>query len=338
MPSSISQQAPMSLQNTPLPHSVISQAIAWRIRLESSGGASEQDQADCQQWCNSDPLHALAWERLAIMESPFAQVATKAPTLAQATLRNADAERYRLSRRNALGALTGSTLAVFLLGWGINDTGVIQRMSADFATLVGERQQYRLADNSQLFLNTDSASSVNFNDSERRLSLARGELSVVVAADTRPFMVEVAQGLITSFGARSLVRQEVGSSLVQAIDGSLLVQPARASEPLLMAAGQVVRLSTRNITPVDSHMFDYSAWIDGVFAVRNMPLKHLLTELGRYRRGVLRCAPDLENFQVSGVYQLRDTDFILQTLALAANADVRYFTRWWAEMVPHKTA
>ncbi|OZY85602.1 hypothetical protein CBP51_00685 [Cellvibrio mixtus] len=326
------------VQNTSLPQAVITQAIAWRVRLEAGGNTSELEQAACQQWRNSDPLHALAWERLAQIETPFAQVASKAPGLAQATLRNADTERSRMSRRAALCALTGSTLGVFLLGWGINDTGVIQRLSADFATAVGERQQYRLADNSQLFLNTDSASSVNFNGSERRLSLARGELSVAVAADTRPFMVEAAQGLITSFGARLLVRQEVGSSLVQAIDGSLLVQPARAAEPLLMTAGQVVRLSTRNITPVDSHMFDYSAWIDGVFAVRNMPLKHLLAELGRYRRGVLRCAPDLENFQVSGVYQLRDTDLILRTLALATNADVRYFTRWWAEIVPQKVA
>ena len=327
-----------SVQNIHLPQAVITQAIAWRIRLEAGGNVSELERAACDQWCTSDPLHALAWERLAQLETPFAQVAAKAPGLAQAALRNADSERNRMSRRSALGAISGSTLGVFLLGWGVNDSGVIQRMSADFATVVGERQQYQLADNSQLWLNTDSASSVHFNGSERRLSLERGELSVAVAADKRPFVVEVSQGLVTSFGPRLLVRQEAGSSLVQALDGNLLVQPARAQEPLLMEAGQVVRFNNRTITSLDNHMFDYSAWVDGVLAVRNMPLKHLLTELGRYRRGVLRCAPDLENFQVSGVYQLRDTDFILQTLALAADADVRYFTRWWAEIAPHKIA
>lgn len=330
-------QPSLSLSDIALPQAVISQAIAWRIRLESGAGDSDLALA-CQHWCNADPLHALAWQRLAQMELPFTQAAERAPALARATLRNTDAARAQANRRQVLGTLAGSTLGVMLLGWGLSGSGVVQRFNADFATRMGERQQYRLSDSSQLWLNTDSAASVHFTANERRISLARGELWIDIAAEPRPLVVEAAQVSIHTKAAGLLVRQEKTASLVQTVGGNAQLVFAHAREPMRLEDGQVLRLERERVQPLDGNMFDYRAWVEGVFAVRNMPLKSLLTELGRYRRGVLRCAPALDNFQVSGIYQLRDTDLILHTLAMAASAEVRHFTRWWAELQPQEHA
>lgn len=320
------------LENTAhaLPRSVITQAIAWRIKLES-GKAQE---ADCEAWRKTDPEHEMAWQRLDQMHDVFHSVAEKAPRLGHSTLSRADSERQRISRRRAIKIMTGSVLSVSLSSWLAHDHGLFQRINADLVTRAGERNQHRLDDNSRLWMNVDTAVQLRYTDRERLLSLRRGEIHLQSAPDHRPLQVAVPQGLLTALGTRFLVRRERDHALLQVVEGRVAIQPSRMGGVIEATAGQVYRLTEQDAEPLDGRTFDYSGWIDGVFSVRNMPLKDFLAELSRYRSGHLGCDARLDNFRISGVFQLRDTDLILRAVAASANAEVRYMTRWWASITP----
>lgn len=60
-----------------------------------------------------------------------------------------------------------------------------------------------------------------------------------------------------------------------------------------------------------------------------MRLADVLSEIGRYRSGVLRCDPAVADLRVSGAFQLEDTDRVLAVLAqtLPVRLDAR--TRYW---------
>ena len=54
-----------------------------------------------------------------------------------------------------------------------------------------------------------------------------------------------------------------------------------------------------------------------------------LAEIARYRPGIVRCAPEVANLEVSGVFSLEDTDRALLNLTLGLPVDLVYRTRYW---------
>ena len=50
---------------------------------------------------------------------------------------------------------------------------------------------------------------------------------------------------------------------------------------------------------------------------------------------MIKCHPELKEHLVSGVFQLADTNLMLQTLARLIKADLNYMTRWWIELSPN---
>ncbi len=73
-------------------------------------------------------------------------------------------------------------------------------------------------------------------------------------------------------------------------------------------------------------------WTDGVLSVQQMPLGEFVAELGRYRPGLLRCAPEVASLMVSGTFQLSDTGAILPLLSRSLPVRVEYHTRYWVSI------
>ena len=316
----------------PLSEDIVQQAILWRIRLESGEAGFGVPDA-CLTWRQSHPDHELAWQRLAKMDAVFESTATRAPQLARDTLVSTDSERRKITRRRALRMLGGSAFGVVGISMLANEKGTLSRFNADYATRVGERMQFVLPDSSSAWLNTNTALNLNSDRDLRQVSLAHGEVQLEVASDSRPFQVVSQHGKAYTTGGRILVRQEPDFDLVEVQAGEARLQAVGRPTEILAEAGQLHKLSRHGSTRVSNPEMDYSAWIEGVLSVRNMPLKQVLDEVSRYRTGFLRCDPALAGVQVSGVYQLHDTDRILQALARSANGVLRYRTRWWAEVV-----
>ena len=63
-----------------------------------------------------------------------------------------------------------------------------------------------------------------------------------------------------------------------------------------------------------------------------MPMSQFVAELGRYRRGTLRCDPAVARLPVSGAFPLADTDATLSLLEQTRPVKMRYFTRYWVDV------
>ncbi len=71
-----------------------------------------------------------------------------------------------------------------------------------------------------------------------------------------------------------------------------------------------------------------------MISARNMRLDDFLSELGRYRHGVLRCSEAVAGLRVSGTYQVGDTDQVLALVAQALPVSVTYRSRYWVTVTP----
>lgn len=325
----------------PLPDTIIRQAIAWRIRLESAKQnieiTYEKELLACKNWRDRDAMHELAWQRLEKIDSHFHTLSNNAPKLAQSTLLKTDTDGQHINRRQALRTFAGSALSLSAIGLVSHQQGLFNRLQADYSTQ-NEKNQYTLEDNSQVWLNSDTAIELDFDHKQRSILLSQGEMQLTVAPDPRPLNIITDNGLLTASGAQFLLRNEKNHSVLQVTDGSVMIQEKRNQRVTQAVAGTVYQINSHSIEQLNNQIFDYSSWIEGIFSVRNMPLKDFLAELSRYRTGFLKCDTRLNQHLVSGIYQLHDTDLVVQTLALSARGEVRYRTRWWAEITPLATS
>lgn len=328
------QTRPPSNSEASINEAIVRRAIAWRIRLDS-GAASTEDVSACEQWRQSDAQHERAWQRLELMEAPLKQAAQQAPKLARKTL--VLNHGPNVSRRQALRTLGGTALGVAGVSMLAQQRGLFERIEADYSS-AGQSRQYQLSDNSQLWLNRYSAVKVDFTSDKRAIELSRGEIHIASAKDPRPLQIDLPQAQLSSLDASFTVRHGKDFSLLQVAKGQLSLRHKQSQQLSRLLAGQALKLDALGIQSLDNQRFDYSSWIDGVLAVREIPLKDLLDELSRYRSGFLRCDPTLNNFRVSGVFQLHDTDTILEAIARTSGAKLRYITPWWVNIAPQQSA
>ncbi|MFK3858034.1 FecR domain-containing protein [Pseudoalteromonas rhizosphaerae] len=318
-------------QKTPLPEQVVQQAIAWRICLES-GNAQSADMAEYRRWRLADPMHELAWQRIENMEAAFAGVSKKNGRIAHMTLKKTDHDIQSMSRRQALKRIAGTTLGLASVSWLADKQGAWQYLNADHAT-TNQRQLFTLADNSQLWLNHNSTVELNFNAHNRYIHLTRGEMQFIASAKTQPVQVALQHGTLLCDSKQFFVRNEADHALVQVMQGSVkLAQANGLFTNQAIKAGELYKITVNSMQQLDNHIFDYSSWTAGLLSVRNMSINSFLAELSRYHRGFVKIAPSLNDYLVSGVFQLNDTHLILKTVARSARASVHYRTRWWAEI------
>ncbi|MNC43001.1 fec operon regulator FecR [compost metagenome] len=63
-------------------------------------------------------------------------------------------------------------------------------------------------------------------------------------------------------------------------------------------------------------------------------LGDFITELNRYRPGVLRCASAIAGLRLSGAFRIDETDTVLENLSASLPVKVRYLTRYWVSIEP----
>lgn len=315
----------------------IEQAAAWYARL-CSGSACEADRQGWQRWCEARPAHAAAWARVEAMQRRIASVpgGLAAPALKAAT--RAEAETRRAMLRGLALAFGTGTLA----WWGWSQP-LRHTLMADLRTGIGEQRELRLADGSQLSLNTDTAVDLAFSASQRLLVLRAGEILVQTAADpqrlaggtARPFLVATAHGQIRALGTRFMVRTEAGSTLVTVLEKAVEVRGTAAGAATVVRAGQQLRLTAEGLA-ADAQPADPStaSWQQGSLVADGMPLGRLLQELGRYRPGLLGCDPSIAGLRVSGAFPVPDTDRALTVLAHGLPVRIESRTRYWVRVVP----
>lgn len=306
----------------PVSRSVAQEAAHWFLRLQ--GGGTDQELQECAAWRAAHADHERAWQLAARFS---AQVQTIPPDIARSTLQRPGP----MGRRTALKGLT-SMVVLGSLGVTLSRNGTLDELMADASTRVGEQRQLTLDDGTELQLNTDTAIDIRYSADERLLVLHRGELYVSTGKDPRPMRVRSAWGTFQPLGTRFNVRQYDNHDLLNVVEGAVAAT-ATTGTTLRIEAGEQARVGDVQVikwngapTAVD--------WTQGVLRVERMPLAAFVAELGRYRHGWVRCAPEVAGVQVSGTFQLNDTDTALAALTLAFPVRVRYATRYWVTLLP----
>lgn len=311
--------------------SVVQEAIAWRVKLESSF-ANSDDYAACKRWRAAHPHHEQVWARL---DSFSTRLKTLPPQLAHATLDERVPVRGAMSRRTALKsfAIVFGTGTLALAG---REWAPWQPLFSDYRTGIGEQRTLTLADGSRISLNTDTTLDVRFDLRQRIVTLLQGEIFITTAPDaalpTRSFSVRTAAGMIRALGTRFMVRQQSDASLVNLFDGALDIRAGQLPQLIRLEAGQQLRFTSEHSDTIETANIDAAAWTDGVIIAKAMRLADLVTELQRYRPGVLRCAANAAELRISGVFPLTDTDKVIAALHRTLPIAIETHTRYWVTL------
>lgn len=279
------------------------EAIERLVQLHS-GSAGAVERMDFLRWRGQSPEHERA--------------AREAEALWGALPETRQAEAYRRrARRPRRWLALAAAACVAAVAVTIALPEPLAGLYSDYATRTGERRLLELADGSRVWLNSDSALSVDFSPQQRRLRLHGGEALFEVAKDAaRPFIVEARGGEVRAVGTRFDVDSRGPQVRVDVTEGVVQVNSA-GSEPVRLSAGE--RLSYRDsAAPEPVQVLDLSsasAWQRGKLIFNQRPLGEVLDELERYVPGrIVLTDSALREHKVSGVFDLQDPGALLKTL------------------------
>jgi transmembrane sensor len=283
------------------------EAIDWMVKLHS-GRATTDDRAAFAAWRRTSNEHERA--------------AGEAETIWHGLGKAGDQVRReerktKLTRRAILGA--GMLMAG---GVALERSGAIgPHLFADHVTGIGEQRSIGLPDGSSAFLSADTALSVDFSATERRLRLFRGEAIFTVAHDAgRAFLVETRDGRTRAIGTVFDVDIRPIEVVVTVLEGA--VDIATSAEPfgtVIARADQRVRYGARG-RPTAPETVDSdveTAWRRGKLIFDRRPLGDVVAEIERHRSGRIMIASDrLRSLEVTGVFDLAEPESVLRTIEM----------------------
>jgi len=220
-----------------------------------------------------------------------------------------------------------------------SQSSLLDTYLSDYHTNTGELREIQLADGSKLLLNTNSAVSIDFNASIRRLNLHQGQVRFTVAKDEqRPFEVYSGDVIIRALGTVFEVYKQVD-------DVSITVQEHAVAAKLRPEASNVKQSISINVQqgqqlyyqgdgtlpmPNVVELNQASAWQHHQLLINDRPLEELLEELGRYRVGRIFLVDEgLKKLPVTGVFSLNHPDEVLASVTKVLGLKETRLGPWW---------
>jgi transmembrane sensor len=231
----------------------------------------------------------------------------------------------------AIGIIATLCMGLFLM-WNSRSTGpgppFGDSTARHFETRHGEQRSWRLADNTVLHLNTDSAVTVRYGKTERLVMLSSGQAYFEVAHEPdRAFRVFAGAAEVIAIGTKFDVRLEGDATIVTMMEGRIAVglssmlgergahssnaQPMRFVE---LGPDQQIKLAAGEwppeITAVDSQRD--TAWMRHQIVFDHEPLKKVAAEFNRYaKKPISITTPALQDLQISGTFATDDTEALI---------------------------
>jgi transmembrane sensor len=323
--------------------SLIAQDAAdWFVA--SRAGLTANERNDFTTWLKASPVHVEEYLALEVIGRDLRKACEASQYSIDELLARAQREddtRRRLFWARLVeslwapsprwqAAVTVAALAVVslsLLGWWIlrpmapvSPPGTATALH--FETRHGEQQTHRLADNSILHLNTDTAVTVRYSDKERLVVLTSGEADFEVThALDRPFRVLAGPAAIVDLGTKFDVRLEDKSTLVTVVEGRIAVglspsaesgRPNQGYTPQLVqvTAGQQIAVTDREwpATPVAIDAQRTTARLHRQIMFEREPLERVAGEFNRYSSIPIEITtPALRSLEISGAFSTDDT-------------------------------
>lgn len=268
------------------------EALHW-FALMQDEKVPDEDRLRFSAWLSADPANEQAyaraeklWDRFEVVKPEYERV------------RRADA----FSRRSVLLGV-GAVLALGAGTYLATRPGV----GADYRTGVGERRVFTLADGSTAELGSSSALSVHYGEGERRLVLHKGQGFFSVAADAvRPFVVEAGSGTVQALGTRFDIKLTEEDATVAVIEHSVLVTPSGHAPVRVEEGWQVSYDLDGTAPPRRIDLESAQAWRRDRIVFEDVPLRRVLKELERYRRGRIILVDDrVGDIPVTAIFETK---------------------------------
>lgn len=330
---------------------IMQQSADWLVA--NRAGLSAPERADFASWLKVSPVHVEEYLALAGIDRDLRAAAAGSvdsieAIVARARVAEAVAEasaaqpvRPRFPARwqavTAVAAVGVVCLAV-LFSWNPRhsirpEVGVT---ALHFATRHGEQQSYRLADASVLHLNTDSAVTVRYSDSERLLVLEAGEADFEVAHQSaRPFRVLAGPAEAVDVGTRFDIRLSGSSALITVQQGQVAVALAAArrdpnARSVTLAADQQLEVAEGSLPEAPSAVDAQRAtsWLHRQIVFEREPLARVAAEFNRYLpKPIVIATPGLRDLEISGVFATDDGEAFVAFLRSLDNVRVEETAR-----------
>lgn len=304
---------------------LVDEAVRWLV-LMHSGHFNDLDAQRCAQWRSQSAEHQRVWESVEKLTQQLGSVPSE---LGMPVLNRPRAQKHR---RAMLKLAATAVVGPWALWTGYRAVPW-QALGAEYKTGVGERRDLTLADGSQLSINTSSAIDVAFDSAQRVILQRSGEILVQTATDGkpggRPFIVKTEQGSMQALGTRFIVRAEDQRTRLAVMEGAVRIRPTHTQATHIVKAGEQLEFGDRAFGRTMPVPPGADQWTRGVLYAQEMRLADFVAELARYRTGILHCEQSAANMLVSGAFQLKDTDRILEALEKTLPVRIDTRTRYW---------
>ena len=331
---------------------IAEQAADWLV-ANNEGPLDARESAALTAWLKASPLHVEEFLRVSVIARDLREARTDPEYSLETVLARARAEDDApvrplwprviapitdvSSRRWLAAAVTLAAVAVLSLGlpslWRVRPVGPLPATAGTptlhFETRHGEQLSRRLADNSVLHLNTDSAITIRFSETERLVLLTSGQANFEVAHEPdRAFRVLTGSAEVIAIGTQFDVRLVDDSTLVTVIEWRVAVglspmlekggtNPNNAPRYVQVAADQQIRVSEAEwpAKPIAVDAQHATAWLHREIVFDHEPLERVAAEFNRYAPKPIEIAtPALRTLQISGAFATDDTDALIAFL------------------------
>jgi transmembrane sensor len=333
---------------------IAEQAAEWFVAHDEQP-LDARDSAALAAWLKSSPAHIEEFLGVSAIARDLREARTDPEYSLEAILARARAEgeatvqtlgsrdsfaiRARPSRPWLAGPVAIAASVVLSLGllswWNVRHAAlppVAESMTElRLETRHGEQLSRRLADNSVLHLNTDSAVTIRYGKTERLVTLTSGQAGFEVAHESdRTFRVLAGSAEVVDIGTKFDVRLEQNSTVVTVVEGRVGVGPSSMRETLgtnarqrqaarfvELAAGQQVSVAEGEwpAVPITVDAQSATAWLRQEIVFDHEPLERVAAEYNRYTAKPIEIAtPALRHLQITGDFATDDPDAFIAFL------------------------
>jgi len=325
---------------------IADQAGEW-FATNDAGSLDARQAADLAGWLKTSPLHVEEFLGVAVIARDMRELSVNPEysiEALQAQARSEDDESILPFWRRLLGSsgenpvggwrfagVALAALAVVCVGalglWRASPVGhvsaPVEAAVLRLETRHGEQLTHRLADNSVLHLNTDSAVTVRPGEKEWLVEVTSGEVAFDVPhMSERLFRVVAGGAEIRDLGTRFDVRLQGETTLVTVMEGQVAVGLAapeegvgsslrHASQEVRLNADQQIAVSAGNwpATPASVDAQRSSAWLDRRIVFDREPMQQVAIEFNRYfPRQIEIMTPALKGLEISGEFATDDSE------------------------------
>ncbi len=285
-----------------------SQALDWKIKLNEKPNNFFIKRAHAI-WLQSNPLHLESWNKIEKLWLLTGQIKPETSKHWPKTDTNIHKKTNNRFKRFSTAAILVLSISI---GWHVK---------------TGEEhpQQQRLTDGSTIWSAPGTKIEVNFNNTQRKVTLYLGKAYFKVSPENdRPFIVQKGNTKIKVTGTAFAV-ENTGQQLTIAVEsGSVLVN--HEQHQFTLTAGQQANIQTKSSSPPSIHPVQgkIAHWRKLELEVKNQSIKTLVKDVERYTSWpIIILDPTLSTKTVSGLYDMSDPEQALSEMLYPHGADFK---------------